>query len=586
MSPRPAVLSVAVGIALGLCVGLSTTAAAAAVGAPGVPLADPGKVTGVLADRAGVLGDQADDVTAALERLGADTALDLTVVLVDDFGDWDPRDWADASAVASSLRTNDGLLAIAVDDARYAFSLDEKFPVADDTLADIDAQVADLVAAHDWADAATTAADGYRTAWLDAAARTGRGRDHAQDADGPAPFPWLPAAIGAVVLLAAGVLLARRSASRRTADGEPPASPEDLPAAELAATAARGLVAVDDALAASAAELAAAQAHLGGATDRFAEALDAARDSLAEAFALHRRAELTHDAAARRTLLLGVVERCEEVDRALDARSAGLGSLRALEASSTEALDAVGERLRTLAGRLPACRTTAAALADVVPLVADNPDAARVLLSAAGQNVATARAATDDRTTAARLTRSAEAGVARAAALLDAVDAAAALTEDPPADVRAAVLHRASATVAAAVAVVGAHRPAVGAEARTHLAAAARLLAAAHAARAADAAVAQVTDAAADAPADTEADARQAEEEARAALRAAQGDVERARITYPPGATSPGSSGAVGTRGAMAGWGGSGGAWRQGRARRGATMHSPAEDRAGTVRDG
>lgn len=223
MSPRRTPLPLAVAIAVGLAAAVGLGVAAPAVAA------DPERVAGVLADRADVLGDRTGDVVSALDRLGTDTAIDLTVVLVDDFGDWEPQDWADATAVTSSLRQNDGLLAIAVDDGLARFSLDERFPVAADRLATVEAEVNDLVATQDWAGAAIEAADGLRSAWLDAHPRAREQAARGGRADDPAspPFPWPAAALGAVVLVAAGVVLARRQGAH-AAPATPDAAPTGL----------------------------------------------------------------------------------------------------------------------------------------------------------------------------------------------------------------------------------------------------------------------------------------------------------------------------------------------------------------------
>ncbi|WP_241987430.1 TPM domain-containing protein [Cryobacterium glucosi] len=68
-------------------------------------------------DRVGALGSRTAEVTAALDRLYAETRTDLFVAYVDSFtGVADRQQWADQTADENGLGTNDVLLAVATSD--------------------------------------------------------------------------------------------------------------------------------------------------------------------------------------------------------------------------------------------------------------------------------------------------------------------------------------------------------------------------------------------------------------------------------------------------------------------------------------
>ena len=144
-------------VATGLVVGLAAPAVA-------LPAEPPQTLQDEITDTAGVLGDRTGDVQKALDRLAEQTQLQLFVVYVDSFDDWDPVDWAAAAAIDSKMGTDDILLAVAVQDRAYGISVDQNFALSDAQLSTVQAAVEDRLRADDWAGAAIAAADGYRDA--------------------------------------------------------------------------------------------------------------------------------------------------------------------------------------------------------------------------------------------------------------------------------------------------------------------------------------------------------------------------------------------------------------------------------------
>ncbi|MFB7496804.1 hypothetical protein ACFC09_19335 [Streptomyces sp. NPDC056161] len=173
-------------------------------------------------------------------------------------------------------------------------------------------------------------------------------------------------AVGTAGVLAgyAYVRRTRRARTRTTpASAEPPARTHVVSDRQARAA----LVAADDAVRTSREELAWAAARLGAAAvEPFIRALRTAETELSAAFAIHRRYEegLPGDAGARRQALVGVLGRCAEAGRRLDAEAAGFDRTRALERDAGGATEAAEGRGRELAGRAADAEATSAGLVE------------------------------------------------------------------------------------------------------------------------------------------------------------------------------------------------------------------------------
>jgi uncharacterized membrane protein YgcG len=110
--------------------------------------------------RVGALAGEGARVREALERLRDANGIQLFVVYVSSFDGMNGQQWSDETARRSQLGVRD-VLAVAVDDRAYGYSVAGDFPLSDSELADLAVQeVEPRLAAGDWAGAAVAMADG------------------------------------------------------------------------------------------------------------------------------------------------------------------------------------------------------------------------------------------------------------------------------------------------------------------------------------------------------------------------------------------------------------------------------------------
>lgn len=395
--------------------------------------ADPLDVQGEITDQVGALAGQEPEVQAALDRLSADTPLQLFVVYVDSFNGLDGVTWANETAIASGLGSEDILLAVAIGDRRYGISVDDAAPLTNEQLDKVRTEgIEPALSNDDWAGAAIAAADGYRAAYLGTGSGTGGGT-------GILTFLVIAAAIAGIVILL--IVLRRRGRAKAPRavvgpDGKPlPAdSPELLPTEELNRRASSALVEIDDALKTSEQELGFAQAQFGlEATRTFTKVLEDARPAVARAFTLRQQLDdnTPETEPQARAMMLEIVRICAQVSDGLDDQAEGFDRLRALEARAPQVLDETEQRAAEVERRLGPTRATLARLATTHPpaalaSVSANPDQAAALLEAARTAVAQGREeiTMEDRTAAVAQARIAEDAVAQSVLLLDAVDRA------------------------------------------------------------------------------------------------------------------------------------------------------------------
>ncbi|MGW1397231.1 hypothetical protein ACWCRF_00805 [Streptomyces sp. NPDC002405] len=178
-------------------------------------------------------------------------------------------------------------------------------------------------------------------------------------------------AVGAAGVLAGyGYVRRTRRARTRTTPGggsAPPSGPwrPPPPSNELGGRSTELMRLADDWVRTSREELGFAEARFGAAAvERFARAVREAEAEFAAACRMRERYDhgVPEDAAARRQALAGVVGRCEEAGRLLDAEAAAFDELRGLERGLGEALEVAEARFRKLAGRTGTAASTVAAL--------------------------------------------------------------------------------------------------------------------------------------------------------------------------------------------------------------------------------
>ena len=290
------------------------------VGAGPAHAAEPLDVGGAyVLDEAGVLGDDAPRVEAALESLFDEIGAPLVVVIVDTFeAPQNGAEWADAAAIASGLGERDALLAIAVQDRSFGISPGLDFPVSDDALASAEAEALIPALRDDrWADAIV---------------------DYSERLASPGGSV-LPLVIGALVIVVVVIIIVLVVRSRRRGTGTTRA-PEKQSLEQLEQSASRRLVELDDALATSEQELGFAEAQFGTEpTAGFRDALTRARALVTEAFRTRGALEETTDEAGpRREALLSVIAQCDEADALLAAQEDAFEALREVEQNLSGAI--------------------------------------------------------------------------------------------------------------------------------------------------------------------------------------------------------------------------------------------------------
>ncbi|MFJ2717174.1 hypothetical protein [Streptomyces sp. NPDC087437] len=178
-------------------------------------------------------------------------------------------------------------------------------------------------------------------------------------------------AVGAAGVLAGyGYVRRTRRSRTRTTPGGGPAPPSASwrpppPSDELDGRSTELIRLADDWVRTSREELGFAEARFGAAAvEPFARAVREAEAEFAAACRMRERYDhgVPEDAAARRQALAGVVGRCEEAGRLLDAEAAAFDELRGLERGPGEALEVAEARFRKLAGRTGTAASTVAAL--------------------------------------------------------------------------------------------------------------------------------------------------------------------------------------------------------------------------------
>ncbi|MGW0759542.1 hypothetical protein ACWD1Y_24220 [Streptomyces sp. NPDC002814] len=242
----------------------------------------------------------------------------------------------------------------------------------------------------------------------------------------------LVAASAAVGLAGYAYLRRTRRARTRTTPGGVPVVVPPPPLAELDERARALLVEADDWVRTSREELGFAQALFGtAAVAPFARAVRDAEGELSAAFRMRQQYDdgVPADGAARRHALAGIVGRCQEAGRRLDAEAAGLDQLRGLEQGVGEALEIAETRFRELTSRTAAVQAT---LTDLGKRYAPSATAAvtghveqakdRLVFATSRLNEAHQAADSDENDRAAQHLRAAESAIAQATVFLNTLD--------------------------------------------------------------------------------------------------------------------------------------------------------------------
>ncbi|MFF4715475.1 hypothetical protein ACFY2V_29410 [Streptomyces eurythermus] len=244
----------------------------------------------------------------------------------------------------------------------------------------------------------------------------------------------LIAGVAALALAGYGRLRSARRARTRTTPGTVPARPSAPVPDDAERQARTALRLADDCVRTSAEELSFVRERFGARpTERFAQALRAAETESAAAFALWRRYErgAPREAGARRQALAGVIGRCAEAGRRLDAEAEALDRLRGFGARGvdTAGLEVAEGRSRELTARVGAAQETLAELRERYPASATESVAGyaeqagdRLLFATARLDEARQAAGAGDTGRAVCRLRAGEGAVAQAGVLVGGVE--------------------------------------------------------------------------------------------------------------------------------------------------------------------
>ncbi len=196
--------------ALAIAAGMTLGAGGAALAT--LPVEAPLDLPARVHDSAGALGDDAASVEAALDRLETESPYALVIAFVPSFDGVGAQDWAQQTAELSGLADTDVLLAVAIEDRRYALEVGDAVALTDLQIQQIRVdRVGGPLLDDDWVTAATGAADGLREA---AAAAS----QEAPVAETRASLvPILVSTLAVVGIIALAVWIADRRSKRQVA---------------------------------------------------------------------------------------------------------------------------------------------------------------------------------------------------------------------------------------------------------------------------------------------------------------------------------------------------------------------------------
>jgi hypothetical protein len=353
---------------------------------------DPFRLDGQVVDEAGVLSSgEESQVADALDQLQAEDGTQLFVVFVDTFGGQTPGEWMQSTRQLSSLGGNDALLAVAVDDRDYAFTVPNG---SDVSVSDADQLAGQAVepefADGDWATGTVAFADILRTG-------EAPGSGSADSGGGGALL-----VVGAIAVVGGGAYLVSRSRRRKREAQPPPVQRLERPdphagttTEQLQSQANNALLELDEAMKTSQLDLDYARSQYGEeAVGGFDTALATSRDELSRAFTLRQQLDddIPEDEPTTRQMLGEMLRLTQAADARLDAQADAFGRLRDLENTAPQVLEALAPRIAALRQRIPQEEQRLADLrgrfadAAVAP-VRDNGTEAQARLAAAEQEV-------------------------------------------------------------------------------------------------------------------------------------------------------------------------------------------------------
>ena len=412
--------------------------------APAATAEPPFRLPDQVTDNAGALNDrQLADVQKTVDKLYADRHVRLWVVFVQSFAPQGAVGWAQQTQKISDLGSEDAILAVATDQRSYAFLVSPAAAGGSSTKVDNirrDA-IEPALRNKDWAGAATAAANGL--AGLGKGVGAGSGK-------GGGGFSLLPLVILAgigLLVIGAMMLWSRKRrrkqheaavAAAKNIDPTDPAALASVPIGALDDLSKSIVVEVDIAVRTSANELVLAVEEFGEAqTAPFAAAVDSARETLKQAFAVRQKLDddVPEPLPERRDLLTKVVVSAARANKELDTQTASFHQMRDLVFNAPERLDALTQQLVNVTARIEPSEQKLTQLRSefdetALASVSRNVNAARERLDFADKAIArgrelSARPVAGEVSDLVDSVRGGESSLQQANKMLDAVDSAA-----------------------------------------------------------------------------------------------------------------------------------------------------------------
>jgi hypothetical protein len=355
---------------------------------------DPFHLDQQVVDEAGVLSSgEESQVGDALDALQSEDGTQLFVVFVDTFDGLTAGEWMQSTGNLSGLGGSDALLAVAVQDDNYAFTVPSG---SDVSVAEADQLAGQAVepefAQGDWATGVVAFADILRTG-------EAPGSGGSADAGGGGGALLV---VGAIAVVGGGAYLVSRSRRRRREALPPPVQRLERPdpyagttTEQLQFRASTALLELDEAMRTSQLDLDFARSQYGEeAVTGFDTALATSRDELSRAFTLRQQLDddIPEDEPTTRQMLGEMLRLTEAAGARLDEQAEAFARLRDLEHTAPRVLEALAPRIAQLRQRLPQEEQRLARLQQryapsAVAPVRDNVTEAQARLVAAEQEV-------------------------------------------------------------------------------------------------------------------------------------------------------------------------------------------------------